>query len=96
MRGDEWQMRIPVQNPCTYSTIVINDYNEMHAGVRRYVRRTPGLFKYTYVKYNPLSPSPTRSFSSSFFPSSPTPPHAQSKQNYFSTLIRWHPTRGDQ
>lgn len=30
MRGDEWQIRIPVQNPCTYSTIVINDYNEMH------------------------------------------------------------------
>lgn len=30
MRGDEWQIRIPVQNPCTYSTIVINNYNETY------------------------------------------------------------------
>lgn len=34
MRDDEWQTRIPVQNPCTYSTIVINDYNETHGVCR--------------------------------------------------------------
>lgn len=36
MRDDEWQIRIPVQNPCTYSTIVINNYN----GVRRATAHT--------------------------------------------------------
>lgn len=68
MRDDEWQVRIPVQNPCTYSTIVINDYN---VAARRRVENSRGFLKYTYVKYNPR-PSPC----------------TQSKQNYFSTLIR--------
>lgn len=50
-------------NPCTESLYIFDvcDYNDYKS---EYLL---GLFKYTYVKYNP---------------------NAQSKQNYFSTLIR--------
>jgi len=50
MRDDgEWQIRIPVQNPCTYSTFVI-----IMIIKRVRIYSVLGIFKYTYVKYNPV------------------------------------------
>lgn len=42
-------IRIPVQNPCTYSTFVI-----IMIIKRVRIYSVLGLFKYTYVKYNPV------------------------------------------